>query len=44
LEASHVTKVFVADTVFIPESKKFSKLEILSVAASISNEIPIGVV
>jgi ribose-phosphate pyrophosphokinase len=44
LEASYVTKVFVADTVFIPESKKFSKLEILSVAPGISKEIPTSVV
>ncbi len=44
LEASYVTKVFVADTVFIPESKKFSKLEMLSVAPGISKEIPTSVV
>lgn len=39
LEESSVTKVFVSDTVFIPEDKKFSKLEVLSVAPLISKEL-----
>ncbi len=42
LEDSDVKKVFVTDTIFVPEVKRFPKLEILSVsemiAASLSSE------
>ncbi|MBP6882080.1 MAG: ribose-phosphate pyrophosphokinase [Candidatus Levybacteria bacterium] len=44
LEDSSVTKVYVSDTVLVPESKKFPKLEILSIAPHIAKEVSIGVV
>lgn len=44
LEDSNVTKVYVSDTVLVPESKKFPKLEILSIAPHIAKEVSIGVV
>lgn len=41
LEASQVKKIFVTDTVFISEEKKFEKLEILSVAGTIAETLHI---
>lgn len=39
LQNSRLAKVFVTDTIKIPENKKFEKLEILSVAEEISKEL-----
>jgi ribose-phosphate pyrophosphokinase len=39
LQESIIEKVFVTDSVFIPEEKKFEKLEVLSVAEMIAGEI-----
>lgn len=39
LQESVVTKVFVTDTVYVPEEKRFEKLEILSVAEMVANEL-----
>ena len=39
LQDSMVEKVYVADTIFVPEEKRFPKLEILSVSEMIANSI-----
>lgn len=39
LQNSKLSKVFVTDTIKIPENKKFEKLEVLSVAGEIAKEI-----
>lgn len=39
LENANIKKVFVTDTVFVPEDKHFAKLEILSIAAIIAKEL-----
>lgn len=39
LQESVVTKVFVTDSVYVPEDKKFEKLEILSVAKMVAQEL-----
>jgi ribose-phosphate pyrophosphokinase len=39
LENSFVKKVFVADSVDVPQEKQFSKLEILSVAEMVANQL-----
>jgi ribose-phosphate pyrophosphokinase len=39
LEASHIERVYVTDSVFIPEEKKFPKLNILSMAEIIANKL-----
>lgn len=39
LQDSVVTKVFVANTVDVPQEKQFSKLEVLSVADMVANEL-----
>jgi ribose-phosphate pyrophosphokinase len=39
LQQSEVEKVYVTDTVFVPEEKKFPKLEMLSVADLIVNDL-----
>jgi ribose-phosphate pyrophosphokinase len=39
LQSSPVKKVFVTDSVFIPEEKQFEKLEVLSLAGMIAKEI-----
>lgn len=39
LQTSSVKKVYVTDTVLVPEEKKFKKLEIISIADSIAKEI-----
>ncbi len=41
LQKSDIQKVFVTDSVFVPEEKLFEKLEILSVAEIISKELGI---
>lgn len=42
LEKSVVKKVFVTDSVFVPQEKQFPKLEILSLSAMIAKEIQSG--
>ena len=39
LQNSKVSKVFVTDTINVPDEKMFEKLEILSVAGEIAKEI-----
>ncbi|HSA83838.1 MAG TPA: ribose-phosphate diphosphokinase, partial [Patescibacteria group bacterium] len=39
LQKSVVTKVFVTDSVFVPEEKKFEKLEMLSIAEMVAKEL-----
>lgn len=39
LQNSLVTKVFVTDSVFVPEEKRFDKLEILSLAEMVAKEL-----
>lgn len=39
LEESEITKIFVTDSVYVPESKLFPKLEILSIAEMIAREL-----
>ena len=39
LQNANLKKVFVSDTVFVPEDKHFAKLEILSIAAIIAKEL-----
>jgi ribose-phosphate pyrophosphokinase len=39
LQEAAVNKVYVADTVYIPEEKRFPKLEILSVAEMIAKQL-----
>jgi len=39
LEASEVESVYVTDTIFVPENKQFSKLEILSVSEMIATSL-----
>lgn len=39
LQNSNVDKVFVTDTIYIPEEKQFSKLHILSIGKMISKEL-----
>jgi ribose-phosphate pyrophosphokinase len=41
LQNSPIQKVFVTDTVLVPQSKRFDKLEILSVAAMVGEELKI---
>lgn len=39
LQSSEVKKVFITDSVFVPEEKRFEKLEILSIAPVIANTL-----
>jgi len=39
LEQSFVKKVFVTDSVFVPEEKQFPKLKIISIAAMVANTL-----
>ena len=42
LQKSGVQKVFVTDSVFVPEEKRFEKLEILSIADMVAKELQRG--